>query len=347
MEKKNTNFIIAIVVLSVCVLGLTGYIVLDKTLRAKPSNPIEHKEKNGEQNQTPNEDNKEENGQQDTTPDENNTEENEPEDQTLKEKYEVELFVDNDFGLIQDKTTGDLFVKDLSRFKVGKLKNKKIISAIKKQSEEPGAVEYIVLTNEGKVYNFVAYADLNMEDSNEKMEDYIEEISKDYYVDALKYYESFEQYSFLIGNGILYYSGDKVYENDDEFDVNNYLVYEGEISGYSNQSLKYNGVTIKDQDTQEEIKYKYILPYVDFEMGIDSTQTIDYLKYFIISDDDKLYKVDNPGEYLKSIAKIIDYKYENSFINENDYRIECKKSYCNNMTITLDDERRVNFIGGW
>ena len=81
-------------------------------------------------------------------------------------------------------------------------------------------------------------------------------------------------------------------------------------------------------------------------MNIDSYQTSDYLKYFIISEDGKLYKVDKPGEYLKSLAIITNYKYENSYINENGYKRECEKSYCNNMTITLDDGRKVNFIGG-
>ena len=35
MEKKNNNMIIAIVILSVCVFGLAGYIIWDKTLNKK------------------------------------------------------------------------------------------------------------------------------------------------------------------------------------------------------------------------------------------------------------------------------------------------------------------------
>lgn len=232
-------------------------------------------------------------------------------------------------------------VDDIDSFKIEELADKNI-KLVVANDVEAGPYPYTILIDDGKLYYFIPQCSAVEEDRSNY--DCVQLMDKSYLIDDIKYYSGYDYSNSLSYKRMLFYSGDKVYDNNDNLvDLNKYLVYgsvENGIGAYSDSSLTYNGVQMKDEDTEEEIKYKYIITADNGNNAIDMYNNTDF---YVVSLDDKLYKLDG-DETLKSIAKIKDYKFKDSYVNKNDYEVKCNDRVCN-MTVILDNGEALNFLG--
>ena len=242
------------------------------------------------------------------------------------------------------------------KFKIGELQNKNIKATSYYNTDDVGPGEYFIVTDDGKLYNYDGYCLLEEYNPEEEPEVVcLKEVDTPFPIDDIKYYYIFEEASIISFYSIVVYSGDMAYNlyydysNNDkiafkEIDLNKYKVYEGTLTGYSDSSLSYNDITVKDKNTGNDILYKYIIYDFSLEDFNEESKSINY----IISEDGYLYKVDSENVpegdvyYLESKGKITDLKNENYFIDGSGNKAECKDYVCN-ITAILDNGDTYHF----